>query len=297
MTLAKTRSLGILEPTARRETDEIGRVGPAPKLRKPRRIRLVDDVVEALEDAILAGRIGAGERLVEAWISDELEVSRTTVREAFLKLERSGLVVSKSRQGTFVTRVSSEESEDLRATRALLEAYALGTGFTAIDGAVMKRLEDYVDEMRTCVLPDDVPRLVTLDIAFHGLLISGGTSPLVNEIWASLNGRMSVLFLSAIEFRHTGIDDVAAFHQELLDAVRSGNLDRARETVVTHYMTTSETSASGAIARNIISVANLAAASLTFTDVRVASGRPDAYASQDSRASKKAAGPKQEGNH
>ena len=54
------------------------------KLRPPSRARLVDDVYRSLEEAILSGRMRPGDRIVETWISEQLEVSRTTVREAMV---------------------------------------------------------------------------------------------------------------------------------------------------------------------------------------------------------------------
>src|SRR5262245_59354157 len=71
------------------------RMTTLPQLRPPSRARLVDDVCQSLEEAILSGRIAPGERLREAWIAEQLGVSRTTIREALLMLERQGLVVTK----------------------------------------------------------------------------------------------------------------------------------------------------------------------------------------------------------
>lgn len=207
-----------------------------PKLRQATRLRLVDDVVHVLEDAILSGKMRQGDRLLEIWIANELEVSRTTVREALLMLERRGLVSSQPRRGTFVTRISRPEARDLLATRALLESYALNTGFAALDETVLAQLDALLDEMRSLILPDDVPRLVQIDIAFHSLLIAGADAPKVCELWAGLNGRMSVLFLSALENRHASIDDVVTLHQVLLDDLRTGDLSQAQDAVVTHYV-------------------------------------------------------------
>jgi DNA-binding GntR family transcriptional regulator len=223
-----------------RETGLVEPVSLPPKLRQATRLRLVDDVVHVLEDAILSGRMRQGDRLLEIWISNELEVSRTTVREALLMLERRGLVSSQPRRGTFVTRISRRESEDLLATRALLESYALNSCFAALDDAVFAQLNVLLDQMRTCALPDDVPRLVQIDIAFHSLLIAGADTPKVCELWAGLNGKMSVLFLTALEKRHASIEDVVAFHQELLDGLRTGDLNQAQEAIVAHYLGNSD---------------------------------------------------------
>ena len=56
------------------------------KLRRPSRLRIVDDVYQSLEEAILTGQVLPGARLVETSIAGQLDVSRTTVREAFLML-------------------------------------------------------------------------------------------------------------------------------------------------------------------------------------------------------------------
>ena len=110
------------------------------KLRTPSRTRLVDDVYRSLEEAILSGRMRPGERIVEAWLSEHLDVSRTTVREALLMLEREGYVVSEPRRGTFVTRLTREEALDLCYNRALLESFAVRAGYLEVDRAFLKSL-------------------------------------------------------------------------------------------------------------------------------------------------------------
>src|SRR5687768_16692374 len=115
------------------------------KLRPPSRLRLVDDVSHSLEDAILAGRMRPGERLVETRLCAELGVSRTTLREALLMLQRRGLVRSEPRRGTFVTRLSRHEARDLCLARALLEAYAVTSGYDRLAGETFARLDELLD--------------------------------------------------------------------------------------------------------------------------------------------------------
>jgi DNA-binding GntR family transcriptional regulator len=205
-------------------------------LRRPAGLRLVDDVAHSIEDAILAGRMRPGERLIETKLCDELGVSRTTLREALLMLERRGLVRGEPRRGTFVTRLAREDALDLCRSRALLEAYALTTSYDRLDAATFADLDDLLDEMADLNLPDDVPRLIGIDLAFHRLLIRGSDAPRVVELWSSLDGQMSALILSSIEHHHAGIDDIVTFHRALLTAVRSGDVAVAREAVLIHYV-------------------------------------------------------------
>lgn len=209
--------------------------GP-PRMRQPSHLRLVDDTARVLEDAILSGQMRPGDRLVESRICDELGVSRTTVREALLMLARRGLIRSTPRRGTFVTRLSHRESTDLCVARALLEGYAVRIGYHRIDAAVIAEIERLIAEMAGCVLPRDVPRLSRIDLALHRLLVEGADMPRVRDLWASLDGQMSALFLTSLENKHASIDDVVAFHQRLLDAVRSGDVVVAQQGVIDHYV-------------------------------------------------------------
>jgi DNA-binding GntR family transcriptional regulator len=215
---------------------EISRANGSATLRRPTGLRLVDDVSHSIEDAILAGRMRPGERLIETKLCDELGVSRTTLREAFLILERRGLVRGEPRRGTFVTRLAREDAVDLCRARSLLEAFALTTKFDRLDAATFAALDDLLNQMAALKLPEDVPRLIGIDLAFHRLLVRGADVPRVVELWSSLDGQMSSLILSSIEHHHAGIEDVVGFHRALLSAVRSGDVAVAREAVLIHYL-------------------------------------------------------------
>ncbi len=206
------------------------------ELTAPSRRRLVDEVSRAIEEAILAGRMRPGERLVEAAIAERLSVSRTTVREALLMLERQGLIVSRPRRGTFVTRLAREEALDMGFTRALLEGFAVGAGFERLDARVLAHMEQLLAAMGTCRLPDDIPRLMQLDVDFHRPLVEAAQSPRLLELWSGLNGQIRALYLTTLESQHVRIEEIVAFHQVLIDAIRSRDPAQAQRSVFQHYV-------------------------------------------------------------
>jgi DNA-binding GntR family transcriptional regulator len=167
-------------------------------------------------------------------------VSRTTLREALLLVQHQGLVRNEPRRGTFVTRLSRQESLDLCRSRALLEAYAVTMGDERLPAADIPRMQAIVDTMAECRMPDDMPRLIQLDLEFHGLLMDVAESRVIHELWSSMNGKMSALILSSIEHHRAGMRDIAAFHQVLLDAVMTGNPRIARDAIVAHYIGSEE---------------------------------------------------------
>ncbi len=68
------------------------------------RRRLVDEVIDHLRTEISSGRLSAGSRLpAEAKLTEQLGVSRTTLREAIVVLSHGGLVNVRQGDGTYVT--------------------------------------------------------------------------------------------------------------------------------------------------------------------------------------------------
>jgi DNA-binding GntR family transcriptional regulator len=78
--------------------------------------------VEAhLRHAIHAGKLRPRQRIIEEDLAQKLKVSRGPVREALLRLERDGLVVTTSRRGTFIRDISLAEIGVIFRMRAKLE--------------------------------------------------------------------------------------------------------------------------------------------------------------------------------
>jgi DNA-binding GntR family transcriptional regulator len=89
---------------------------------KPERGVSASKRVEAhLRKAIHAGKLRPRQRIIEEDLAQELEVSRGPVREALLRLERDGLVVTTSRRGTFIRDISMAEIGVIFRMRAKLE--------------------------------------------------------------------------------------------------------------------------------------------------------------------------------
>src|SRR5271168_3765425 len=78
-----------------------------------------------LRKAIHAGKLRPRQRIIEEDLARELHVSRGPVREALLRLERDGLVVTTSRRGTFIRDISMAEIGVIFRMRAKLEGLCI----------------------------------------------------------------------------------------------------------------------------------------------------------------------------
>ena len=69
------------------------RTDSPPLFRAARQNRIFQDVVEQIQDAIIEGRLRAGDKLpAERELKDLLKTSRSTLREALRVLEHKGLI-------------------------------------------------------------------------------------------------------------------------------------------------------------------------------------------------------------
>src|SRR5580698_2686321 len=90
--------------------------------KKDRGVSASKKVEAHLRKAIHAGKLRPRQRIIEEDLAKELQVSRGPVREALLRLERDGLVVTTSRRGTVIRDISLAEIEVIFRMRAKLES-------------------------------------------------------------------------------------------------------------------------------------------------------------------------------
>ena len=85
-----------------------------------------DRAHDYVKPQVLTGAFPGGELISEGEVAAALGMSRTPVREAFLRLEAEGLLRLYPQRGALVVPVSSEEAHAVIEARLLLEQFAAG---------------------------------------------------------------------------------------------------------------------------------------------------------------------------
>src|SRR4249919_793775 len=86
---------------------------------------LVSAVARYIRDAIMRGEYEPGRALPEIWLSEQLQTSRGTIREAFRVLAEQGLVETFPHRGSFVGQLHPRKAYEIYTLRAELESYAV----------------------------------------------------------------------------------------------------------------------------------------------------------------------------
>lgn len=129
--------------------------------------RAAGELVEALEEDIVLGRLHPRERLVEDVLIERFEAKRHTVREALAALERMGLVQRVPNRGAFVRELTPTEVENLYAVRELLELEAARRVVARCTGELVDTLSALQRRHDAATRARDMASAFRLNIAFH----------------------------------------------------------------------------------------------------------------------------------
>lgn len=194
---------------------------------------LREQALVALRRAITSGELAPGRHLVETELSEKLQISRGTLREALRQLEQEGLVTAGARGRLSVRHLDEKEIRDIFAVRAALESLAARTLIDQPRRAkAVGELRDALELMEEAAGRSLEDR-IEADLDFHRLLCRlSGNETLLHQ-WESLEGsiRMSIMY-AGLE-RATSNMSVQR-HRDVVDAVESGDADLARQTIIKH---------------------------------------------------------------
>lgn len=100
------------------------------------------DLVHALEEEIIFGRLSPGTRLVEDTLLARFPVSRHTVRQALYQLEKLGIVTRERNKGAMVRRLERDEVRQIYEVREMLQRQAALMIHLPADGALIEELTE-----------------------------------------------------------------------------------------------------------------------------------------------------------
>lgn len=204
------------------------------------------DVHSAVRREILNGRLLPGEKLSPSALAQQYGVSLSVAREALTRLGEQGLVISQPQQGFQVIPLSREDLLDLTATRLDVETLAVRRSVELGDVEWRSRLvaAHYVLE-HTEQLEEVDPPVISEQWArahhdFHELLLSACGSKRLLEIAESLRDSAEVYRRWSSPLGGRNGADIAGEHRQILEAVQSGDAERAAAELAGHISHTTD---------------------------------------------------------
>lgn len=231
------------------DADAVGAAGILPVMERgllaaaerPRSLGTV--AYDAIREAITSKTLPPGRRLTEVELAEQLNVSKTPVREALLRLRQVGLIEPDGQRGVRVITASADRIRYAIEVREALEAF---TARSAAEGASEAQRAAVLDAARASAKAaadgrfDDFRRW---DHDFHGAIAAVVGNPRIESILDDVHALVAALLERDLPHVETGVD--AHAHLTIAEAIVQGRPDAAAAAMREHLRCVKELAVTG----------------------------------------------------
>jgi len=199
---------------------------------KPQRKRLADEVYDQLVEAIMDQEIGRNDRLVQEKLAAQLQISRTPVREALMRLEKEGVLVTAASGGFRLAQMDEVEVRQLYQARAAIEGQSARILTEHATQADLDALRDLIRREET--LSDPTTRnYFAANRNIHRAFVEKAGNRFLLEMFDMIWGKaMAFHLFSTIE--NVDLSMSLGNHLALVDALATGDKSHALEAFTAH---------------------------------------------------------------
>ncbi|OED39829.1 hypothetical protein AB833_13685 [Chromatiales bacterium (ex Bugula neritina AB1)] len=199
---------------------------------KTERPRLADEVYQQILDAIRSGQIKDDDRLVQERLAADLQISRTPVREALLRLEQDGILDSSPRGGFVIHNMSDQEVGELYEARTAVEGQAARILASEKDPTKIARLRSIIEREEN-ISSSTVEAYFEANRIIHRAFIEQCKNRYLLEMFDNIwNRGIGYYMFAAIE--KLDLSKSLGDHMSLVDAIETGNPTTAMDAVDSH---------------------------------------------------------------
>jgi len=209
---------------------------------------LHDEVAAQLRGRIFAGELLPGTFLDEARLAEQLQISRTPLREALKVLTAEGLVRHEPRRGCFVNQVTEQDLDEIFPVIALLEGRCAREAALNATDADLQQLEALHDKLNRHAKARRINDYYAANFAIHEAIIL-----LANNRWLAqvIGDLRKIVKLARLQQLHAPgrLDQSLSEHMAVFAALKARDPEGAEAAMRTHL--TRQREALRELARNL----------------------------------------------
>jgi DNA-binding GntR family transcriptional regulator len=196
-----------------------------------------------VKERLLDGSFPGGALLSENELSQQLGLSRTPVRQAFVQLEAEGLLELYPKRGALVVPVAASEIEDVFEARLLVEEHCARRAATAGGAPLAAELAEAIAEQEAAIGTGDggMAEFAKSDRRFHRAIVAAAGNAILTRLYDALRDRQQRIAAVSLA-RSPG--DAARFvdeHRGIADALGRADATEACELVSAHLRSARDT--------------------------------------------------------
>lgn len=192
----------------------------------PIAVRTSEGVAHVIRKAILGGILPPGKPLPERELAEELNVSRTPVREALFTLQGEGLIDLAPGRRARVRQIAASEIEQIYSLRQILECHACRCAAEIADGEKLKQIDDALAAQLRVGAAGSAAEQAQADLAFHEAIANAAGTRLVSTLMRQVLA-VTVANRSGYKYSERDARRVYSEHGAIVKAIRAGDAEGA----------------------------------------------------------------------
>lgn len=201
--------------------------------------KLSEQLRESIEEEVATGQLLPGTHLDENELATRFGVSRTPIREALSQLAGEGLVEMRPRRGAVVAQASAQRLVEMFEVMAELEAMCARLAVRRVTEEELVAIETLHEACRSAAGQRDPDAYFYANEAFHHALYSAGHNVFLSEQAQALQRKLRPYRRLQLRVRDR-MQNSFQEHQDIVDALRAGDAERAVASVRAHVVVQGE---------------------------------------------------------
>lgn len=182
-----------------------------------------DKLLKTFENLILTGQFRPGQRLVEAELTERLDVSRYWIRDSLKILAEKGLVKIIPYKGAIVADLSPKEIEDIFIIRISLERIAIHLAVDKLTREDLKKLKKLSDLFEKAYDRNDIQQMIQFNTDFHDYLFTVADNPPLLQLIRDMRTRLHIVRYAAWSSPPV-LEKIVEEHRIILKALKNKDL-------------------------------------------------------------------------
>ena len=186
---------------------------------------------EVLLDAIISGNLEIGEKLNQEELSKQLNMSRTPIRDALIRLNNEKLI-TKGENGSYVYRIDIKDYMEFCEFRLMIEETAAYYAARSISVKQLAELKKIMDQYVEACANHETNKVWKLDDMFHSHIILASMNSYIIEAYKSIAVKKKI-YLSYMKTTDD-LEIAKKKHIDIYNAINSANENLAKECMHNH---------------------------------------------------------------
>ena len=202
--------------------------------------RVLSDVVtDDLRQAIITHELEPGRRIAEDELALQMGVSRGPIREALMRLEREGLVITERHKGARVASWDDADIQEIYSMRSVLELLAIEWACKNATALDIEAMEDVLHNYAKLTEKQRTPSVVSsIDLDFHTALFAAAHHDRLLQAWTVLRSQILAFLVYTWSkdknINKTFLPSWAPDHAALVEIIRNKQTKKAKDMVSAH---------------------------------------------------------------